>query len=176
MDANYAIDELEALLREKSVSSTGSPSSSSNTIASVPSSNTDTTSINSNHDDFGLLPSHAAPSPSPSMMQTDWANMYFVEQSTSGINNQGISQLGNGNPLEGLAGLASMMQGSTPQTTNITAASTPSPDMQTHTSRPSMSPAVNTDTVPSPMNEMDQSLFFIAWPPNLPDPAMTRHL
>lgn len=115
-------------------------------------------------------------SPPEARVTTDWADVFLSEQSSPALNSQQFSQISSMNSLENLAGLAVMMEHSPSQSGNIADVSTPNLDRHKDKSQ---SPPSNSDSgysAPSPLSDAEQSLLFLAWPANLPDPLTTKHL
>lgn len=110
---------------------------------------------------------------SETRIATDWADVFLNEQSSPG---QQFSQIPNMNSLENLAGLAVMMEHSPPQSGNIADVSTPSLDGPKDKPRSPLSNSDSGYSAPSPLSDAEQSLLFLSWPANLPDPLMTKHL
>ncbi|GJE87922.1 Zn(II)2Cys6 transcription factor [Phanerochaete sordida] len=168
------INELESLLKEKA------PGSSASSPSDLSAHQPDAASLTS-ADSFGIFSSMSpgnTPSASDAHVSHNWAQAFLDDQPNSNFTGQPMSSLGSMNSLDDLAGLAALMEQSPPQTATIT--TVPSPNASGDAQNASaVSPPSNSDSgysaAHSPLNE-EQSLLFLSWPVNLPDPMTTKHL
>jgi hypothetical protein len=163
------LDELESLLREKSVA-VESPSASSVNAQSTPSNNSEqspqTLDFSS---DFGTLASLPASDSSQSIQNTlngnDWSKSYLSQIRENGNVNTELH--GFSESLDQLAGIASIMQSSPPIDNSATSGMyLPSPPATVDSGASASSHAPNENF----------SMVYMSWPLNLPDITMTRHL
>lgn len=166
--SHSAADELETLLRDKAGTTSASPSTESEVPSPQPS------IVLSG--DFGTLPDTIRSPLSHSFDGEVWSKAYFPHTvRDDNTNTTGLS--GFSDPLDQLAGVASLMQPTsmTNQRSNSSSASS-----HDHSSG---SPAIHGDIeflpiasiTPSNVDEVT-SMLYMSWPPNLPDMSTTRHL
>lgn len=150
-------DELEAQLREKDRALHGFASeaaSSSSTPFTAPPRPGATP-------DIGVLPPFASSSPVPS---GDFSSIYNSFPPSKSMDPNGVLDFSNfagGSSLDNLAGVATMLGNGSLADINI-----------------STTPELSLNGIGSTFTPGDRSLdlVFISWPPNLPDPDVTKHL
>ncbi|KAJ3541142.1 hypothetical protein NM688_g6125 [Phlebia brevispora] len=150
------INELESLLREKSTSANSPPASDGKSASST---------APSSFPDFGFLP---APGDDNVNGIVDMSGLYSHTNGND-LGNMDYA-FNNGTSLDHLAGIASLMDASPPETSHIATASTPSTDSQNGVN------GGNGLVAQSPNGNPDMSLLYLSWPSQLPDIFTTRHL